>query len=138
MLHSTHKTYWSGLYGGLLRVGAVELRLNGNAIGQDDCPMADFLDEIGKKIQFIQDTDVELLCYIWELQKEYKKLRLHRFSMLPDQSFELKQAERLRGIIEMLKKIRRGDMACFLLDQKEPTGIASLRSVVTGAKSTFG
>lgn len=137
MLHSTTSLFWLGLYAGLLRVGAAELRIDANSIGQDDCPLADFLDETGKQIQFIKDTDIDLLLYILDLEKEYRKLRLYRFSILPDQSFELKKAERIRGIIDMLKKIRRGDTACYLLDQKEPTGIASLRSVVTGAKSTF-
>lgn len=137
MLHSTHNLYLLGLYAGLLRVGAAELRINANSIGQDHCPLADFLDETGKEIQFIKDTDIDLLLYILDLEKEYRKLRLYRFSILPDQSFELRKAERIRGIIEMLKKIRRGDIACCHLDRKEPTGIASLRDTVTGAKFIF-
>lgn len=137
MLHSTHSLHWLGLYAGLLRAGADDLRANANSIGQDNCPLADFLDETGKEIQFLKDTDIDLLLYIMDLEKEYRKLRLYRFSILPDQSFELKKAERIRGIIEMLKKIRRGDIACCHLDQKEPTEIASLRNTVTGGKFTF-
>lgn len=137
MLHSTTSQYRLGLYASTLRVEAAELRIDANSIGQDLCPLADFLDETGKEIQFIKDTDINLLLYILDLEKEYRKLRLYRFSILPDQSFELKKAERIRGIIEMLKKIRRGDIACCLLDQKEHTEIASLRNTVTGEKFTF-
>lgn len=137
MLHSTHKLHWLGLYAGLLRVGAAELRINANSIGQDSCPLADFLEETGKEIQFIKDTDIDLLLYILDLEKEYRKLRLYRFSILPDQSFELRKADRVREIANMLRKIRLGDLTCCRLDQKEPTGIASLRNAVTGAKSIF-
>lgn len=137
MLHSTTSQYRLGLYASTLRVEAAELRIDANSIGQDSCPLADFLDETGKEIQFIKDTDINLLLYILDLEKEYRKLRLYRFSILPDQSFELKKAKRIRGIIEMLKKIRRGDIACCLLDQKEHMEIASLRNFVTGEKFTF-
>lgn len=135
---NTYKEVQINAYASHLLAAAAELRIDASSIGQDTSPMADFLDDIGQVVQYREDSDIFLFLYIEKLKREYRKLRLYRFSMLPGQSFELKMAERLKDIIEILTNLRQGEFVCFHSDQKEPTETASLRDVVTGVKSTFG
>lgn len=87
---------------------AKELRENGYAIGVDSCPLADVLESVASYIQYSQDIHrgYIVMLSLDKLKKEYKKLRCYRFSMLPDQSPELKAAVRLKAIIDELEELR--------------------------------